>query len=66
MRWTMRIDELPAEMQKMSAQQRREHLARVATARTRLLREAADLNRLRDAFLVCQKLSAAQALASRT
>jgi hypothetical protein len=41
---TLRSDELPDDLRKMSAPKRREHLARMAQVQARLLREASNLD----------------------
>jgi hypothetical protein len=48
---TLRVEELPADMQKMNAKERREHLDKIAQQRSKLLREAADLDRQRTAHI---------------
>lgn len=49
---TLRPEELPAEMQKMTPRERREHLDKVAQLRMRLLREASDLDRQRSTHII--------------
>ncbi|MFO0879736.1 MAG: VWA domain-containing protein [Gemmataceae bacterium] len=46
---SLRNEELPPELQKMSARERQDHLNKVGEMRTRLLREAHDLDRQRSA-----------------
>jgi Mg-chelatase subunit ChlD len=48
---TLRAEELPAELQKMTPKERREHLAKVAAQRAKLLREAHELDRQRTAHI---------------
>jgi Mg-chelatase subunit ChlD len=48
---TLRAEELPPEMQKMTLKERREHLDKVGQHRAKLLREASDLDRQRGAFI---------------
>ncbi len=44
---SLRVEELPADMQKMTALQRRDHLGKVARVRAKLLQEAYELDRQR-------------------
>jgi Mg-chelatase subunit ChlD len=47
----LRVEELPTEMQKMNAQERREHLDKIARVRATLLRKAQDLDRQRNKYV---------------
>jgi hypothetical protein len=48
---SLRVEDLPADMQKMTAQERRDYLAKVARTRTKLLQEAYDLDRQRNVLI---------------
>jgi Mg-chelatase subunit ChlD len=48
---SLKIDDLPSELQKLDAKERREFLLKVSRARTALLREARELDRKRNADL---------------
>jgi hypothetical protein len=47
----LRLEELPADMQKMTAKERREYLDKIARQRAKLLREAQDLDRERNKYI---------------
>lgn len=48
---TIKTEELPADMQKMTLKERRDHLSRIASQRSKLLREANELDRQRSGFI---------------
>jgi Mg-chelatase subunit ChlD len=48
---TLKTEELPAEMQKMSVRERKAHLDKVSQLRTKLLKEAFDLDRQRTSYI---------------
>jgi hypothetical protein len=47
----IRLEELPPDLQKMTLKERQDHLAKIGQLRTRLLREANDLDRQRSAHI---------------
>ncbi len=52
----LRTEEFPPELQKMTAQQRQEHINKLARARAKLLKEAHDLDRQRGEHLARELL----------